>query len=267
MKKLSDYRIREENGKFYVERAVTTKTGLFKNKEKIIWLDAFIHFYGFKRTFDTLEAAAAKIIKWCEEPKYHYVVPDYSLKELPNFALGQKRYKVQSVPPMDIPFPLDLSRADIEYMAKCREEREKKSSEIKGIIEAAMAQARVPHETPDFDFICTWNDLVKSDLEKDVRRFAKTEQQMKDEITENDVVDSCKRQADEKFNIQNTTVEGKHFTADDLKDARMIVLLQNEVAKLKIEKSQDEKRIERLNILCCDLTEENRDLKKKQSKK
>lgn len=108
MKKLSDYRIREFNGKFTVETKIETEEGFFRKRIKTRWVNIWTGGCQEGLTnracvFDTLEEAKAKIVEWCDEPKYHYVVPDYSLKELPNFALGQKRYKVQSVPSMNVP--------------------------------------------------------------------------------------------------------------------------------------------------------------------
>ena len=113
MKRLSDYRIREFNGKFAVQTKIETEEGFFRKRIKTRWVYAWTGGgqEGLTKLiceFDTLEEAKAKIVELCEEPTYHYVVPDYSLKELPNFALGQKQYKVQSVPSMDIPYPLDL---------------------------------------------------------------------------------------------------------------------------------------------------------------
>ena len=187
MKKLSDYRIREENGKFYVELMVKEITNRFLRKpiEEIKWVrtdqdgDRLIRYSGryclciFEpcETFDTLEAAKAQIIKWCEEPKYHYF--------------------------NNMPCPYDLSYGDIEYLAKCREEKER-----------------------------TENAVLLADLENilfvmmDKDGIAKTEQQMKEEITEKDVVDACKRQFDEKSTIPLT------FEAKNME-------LQLENAKLK----------------------------------
>lgn len=121
MEKLSDYRIKEKNGKFIIEGCVEiTERRFLKKVINFEWhqLNVYGKVAGFSRRLDgmrvkeygTLEEAKAKIVELCEEPKYHYVVPDYSLKELPNFALGQKRYKVQSVPSMNVPVSEYLNR-------------------------------------------------------------------------------------------------------------------------------------------------------------
>jgi len=119
MKKLSDYRIREENGKFYVEKQVTETFVLFKKKTVSEWFSVdkwgycripinseffngrMVLIEDHSKAFDTIEEAKAQIIKWCEEPKkpkYHYVVEDNRLFSCPNFALGEKRYITQSMP-------------------------------------------------------------------------------------------------------------------------------------------------------------------------
>ncbi len=84
MKKLSDYRIREENGKFVVEgRIEITERRFLRKLVNFEWhgLNVYGEVAGFCHKFDgsnvkiytTLEDAKAQIIKWCEDPKYHYV--------------------------------------------------------------------------------------------------------------------------------------------------------------------------------------------------
>jgi hypothetical protein len=145
MKKLSDYRIREENGKFYVETKVKHVFNDIRSNQDPVTNEGYfdvtdsrgnciIGFLSseFKNEFDTLEAAKEQIIKWCEEPKkpkYHYVFEFHSeiaMVRPESEPINGKYYITQSVPPMDITCPLDLSRADIEYLGKCMEEKENK---------------------------------------------------------------------------------------------------------------------------------------------
>lgn len=112
MKKLSDYRIREENGKFVVEgRIEMTEGRFFKKFANFEWhgLNVYGEVAGFCHQFDgsnvkiytTLEDAKAQIIKWCDEPKYHYVVGYFG------------EYYTQRVPPMNIKYPFDSDLSEI----------------------------------------------------------------------------------------------------------------------------------------------------------
>lgn len=128
MKKLSDYRIREENGKFYIEKLSTFKSWFFLNKKQTEWWA--VNIFGttdfgdvkdykqiMQQPFDTIEAAKAQIIKWCEEPKYHYVREFEGYSYSPNFSKGC---------PWDFAdfYKEQLSRVGIEYFAKCNVEKE-----------------------------------------------------------------------------------------------------------------------------------------------
>lgn len=199
MKKLSDYRIREENGKFIIEACIEiTERRFLKKVINFEWhqLNVYGEVAGFCRrldgiyvkVYDTLEVAKAQIIKWCEEPKYHY------LRDFERYT-----YNLPKICPWDLAdfYKESLSRADIEYLAKCRAEKERKYKEsIKKAQEIADSAIKI------------------------INDIAKTEQQMKEEITEKDVVDACKRQFDEKFSIP-LTFEAKNMD------------LQLENAKLK----------------------------------
>ena len=111
MEKLSDYRIKEIAAGFIIEKKVIVyKIKFFRTIENEEWLpvdknggELFCDTM-FDKTqiciYDFFNEAKAQIIKWCEEPKYHYLNA--------------------------IHFPWDLSRSDIEYMAKCKAEEEKK---------------------------------------------------------------------------------------------------------------------------------------------
>lgn len=219
MKKLSDYRIKEVNGNFIIETKIEFRTGLFKKKTQIEWVNAchdgspFMQFditcqssayYDYYQDnheikYKSLDDAKAKIVEWCDEPKYHYV-------------------------------------REIEaYADKCIAKAE---SEMKGIIDTALAQVKKSFKC----FPCDLSDI------------AKTEQQMKEEITEQDVVGACKKQFDEKL---------PSFKDCGYKSLCTLPLtVEEKNLELQLENAQYEKRIERLNILCCDLIEENRKLKK-----
>lgn len=155
MKKLSDYRIREENGKFVVEgRIEITERRFLRKLVNFEWhgLNVYGEVAGFCHQIDgsnvkiytTLEDAKAQIIKWCDEQKYHYV------------------------------------REVEAYADKCIDKAE---SEMIGIIDTALAQVKKSFKC----FPCDLSDI------------AKTEQQMKEEITEQDVIGACKKQFDEKL--------------------------------------------------------------------
>lgn len=93
MKKLSDYRIKEVNGNFIIETKIEFETGMFKRKTQIEWVNAchdgspFINFgitYKSSAYYDyyqdnheikykSLDDAKAKIVEWCEDPKYHFL--------------------------------------------------------------------------------------------------------------------------------------------------------------------------------------------------
>lgn len=199
MKKLSDYRIREEDGKFYIEKMFERNwRNIFGvKKKKTEWLkantdgdylnlDTIIGLSKLSWGYSTLEEAKAKIIKWCEEPKYHYVVADYGIKELPNFAIGKKRYKIQSVPQMDISYSVGMKALTRDY----------------GVY-----------------FIFPFDEI------------AKTEQQMKDEITEQECVDAIKRQVDEIFSLP-LTFEEKNLELQR-ENARLKGIIETLIAKKK----------------------------------
>ena len=115
MKKLSDYRIREQNGKFYIEKQITETFGLFKKKTVTEWFSVdkwgycripinseffngrMVLIEDHSKKFDTLEEAKEQIIKWCEEPKYHYLVG----------CCG--KYDTKPIPPMNIPYSIAMS--------------------------------------------------------------------------------------------------------------------------------------------------------------
>lgn len=100
MKKLSDYRIKEVNGNFIIETKIEFKTGVFKKKTQIEWVNAchdgspFMQFditcqssayYDYYQDnheikYKSLNDAKAKIVEWCEKPKYHYVPECWSIE-------------------------------------------------------------------------------------------------------------------------------------------------------------------------------------------
>lgn len=117
MKKLSDYRIREENGKFYIELMVEEieKPFLKKRTKNIKWVptdvdgDRIIRYNGRYlyepcNAFNTLKEAKVQIIQWCEDPKYHYVVP--VMREMPSWA--KQEFITQQVPQMNIPYSVAM---------------------------------------------------------------------------------------------------------------------------------------------------------------
>lgn len=210
MKKLSDYRIREENGKFVVEgRIEITERRFLRKLVNFEWhgLNVYGEVAGFCHQIDgsnvkiytTLEDAKAQIIKWCDEQKYHYV------------------------------------REVEAYADKCIDKAE---SEMIGIIDTALAQVKKSFKC----FPCDLSDI------------AKTEQQMKEEITEQDVIGACKKQFDEKLPSFKDCGYKSLYT--------LPLTVEEKNLELQLENAQYEKRIERLNILCYDLIEENRKLKK-----
>lgn len=193
MKKLSDYRIKEENGEITIEKETNIYVFGFKKREKKFVPTDFkgkccldMDFSNKVGEYPSVEAAKAQIIKWCEEPKYHYVVADYGIKELPNFAIGKKRYKIQSVPQMDIPYSVGMKALTRDY----------------GVY-----------------FIFPFDEI------------AKTEQQMKDEITEQECVDAIKRQVDEIFSLP-LTFEEKNLELQR-ENARLKGIIETLIAKKK----------------------------------
>lgn len=204
MKKLSDYRIREENGKFIVQvkEATVRKRFLLKNLVYENWISASLFYsklsedgelVACKDVFDTLEAAKAQIIKWCEEPKYHYVVP--VMREMPSWA--KQEFTTQSVPC----FSNESSKACDDLLKNKQKYAIKKAQEI---AESA---------------INVIND------------FYKTEQQMKEEITEKECVDAIKKQVDGKFSIP-LTFEAKNMELQ-LENARLKGIIETLTAKKK----------------------------------
>lgn len=110
MKKLSDYRIKEENGEITIEKETDIYVLGFKKREKKFVPTDFkgkccldMDFSNKVGKYPSVEAAKAQIIKWCEEQKYHYV------REFEGYF-----YKEQ----------ISLSRSNIEYIEKCMAERE-----------------------------------------------------------------------------------------------------------------------------------------------
>lgn len=216
MKNLSDYRIREENGKFVVEgRIEITERRFLRKFVNFEWhgLNVYGEVAGFCHQFDgsnvkiytTLEDAKAQVIKWCEEPKYHYVVADYGINELHNFAIGKKRYKIQSVPKMDIPYLIGM---------------------------AAIRRGKVMRfscdKLPSFEdcgrkSLCTLSDEACKKYDAlFLGNYAKCVSDEKGKLTE-------------EYNVPNTPVDGKHFSVDDLKEAREQIILRLENLKNEIE--------------------------------
>lgn len=199
MKKLSDYRIREENGKFIVQvkEATVRKRFLLKNLVYENWISASLFYsklsedgglVACKDVFDTLEAAKAQIIKWCEEPKYHYVreIERYSYYYDEKLEYFNQKHK--------------------EFLEKKEKERKFEES-IKKAQEIAYAAIKI------------------------INDFAKTEQQMKEEITEKECVDAIKKQVDEKFSIP-LTFEAKNMELQ-LENARLKGIIETLTAKKK----------------------------------
>jgi hypothetical protein len=190
MKKLSDYRIREENGKFYVEKQVTETFGLFKKKTVSEWFSVdkwgycripinseffngrMVLIEDHSKAFDTIESAKAQIIKWCEEPKkpkYHYVVEFHSeiaMVRPESEPINGKYYITQSIPPMDITYSVGMKaimREVDEYSYKIRDDEKDGRKDIYDCRDLGSIFI-----TKGVDVLNTIKNLVKTDLEKEI---------------------------------------------------------------------------------------------------
>lgn len=104
MKKLSDYRIKEENGRFVVEgRIEITERRFLRKLVNFEWhgLNVYGEVAGFCHQIDgsnvkiytTLEGAKEQIIKWCQEPKYYYLREFQGYSYSPDFPKGCPEYQ------------------------------------------------------------------------------------------------------------------------------------------------------------------------------
>lgn len=125
MKKLSDYRIREFNGKFAVETKIETEEGFFRKRIKTRWVNIWTGgcqegLVNRACAFDTLEEAKAKIVELCEDPTYHYLFYKDDRIDTMNVPVSEylKRFKYKMFPPVILEInQRRISPADILYSA------------------------------------------------------------------------------------------------------------------------------------------------------
>jgi hypothetical protein len=153
MKKLSDYRIKEFNGKFTVETKIETEEGLFRKRIKTRWVNIWTGGCQEGLTnrvcgFDTLEEAKAKIVELCEEPTYHYLFYKDDGIGTMNVPVSEylNRFKYKVFPPVILEInPRRISPADIKPNTVVKTEHQMKeeltTDDIRKLIEEQIKAA------------------------------------------------------------------------------------------------------------------------------